>query len=289
MAQTNEELLKILEAHGREFFSSFALPLSSPDSGKRKREEPEEEEWHGIQMSTPRERAGEAEEFEHSDDDFTADSSNVVVFSEQTTNPRSDRLSKVHMRSFMSSKTTKVTSDNVKTTPVDEIEREDERSNVQNDALLHRLIHTQLLSGSLNPELNLTSAQRQKALAGRVLELAGAAKLGKGEKVVIEAERRKDAKSVREGMANKRKEREQQRLEEAKNLGNYHPAIKNVFESSFKSKSSRQRDRGLRMGVGRFHGGYLKLSKDEIKVAGGDSSGSSVNDRMNRAQRSRRR
>lgn len=80
--------------------------------------------------------------------------------------------------------------------------------------MLHRLIHTQLLSGSLNPDLNLTSAQRKKALAGRVLEVAGTAKLGKGEKAVIEAERRKAGKSVREGLASKQKEREKHRLEE---------------------------------------------------------------------------
>ena len=47
-----------------------------------------------------------------------------------------------------------------------------------------------------------------------MLELAGTAKLGKGEKAVIEAERRKAAKSVREGLASKQKEREKQRLEE---------------------------------------------------------------------------
>ena len=46
------------------------------------------------------------------------------------------------------------------------------------------------------------------------MELAGTAKLGKGEKAVIEAERRKAAKSVREGLASKQKEREKQRLEE---------------------------------------------------------------------------
>jgi hypothetical protein len=90
----------------------------------------------------------------------------------------------------------------------------DHSTNVQNDALLHRLVHTKLLSGSLNSELQLTPAQRKKALAGRVLEVSGGVKLGKGEKVVREAERNKAAKRVREGLLDKKKEREKKELEE---------------------------------------------------------------------------
>lgn len=91
-------------------------------------------------------------------------------------------------------------------------------TNVQNDALLHRLVHTKLLSGSLNPELDLTPAQRKKALAGRVLEIAGGSKLGKGEKLVREAERNKAAKRVREGLLEKKREREVKELEEVNSL-----------------------------------------------------------------------
>ena len=93
-------------------------------------------------------------------------------------------------------------------------ERSSDRTNAQNDALLHRLVHTQLLSGSLNPDLGLDPAQRKKALAGRVLEVAGKAKLGKGEKTVRVVERNKAAKFVREGMMKKHKERSQKELEE---------------------------------------------------------------------------
>jgi hypothetical protein len=92
------------------------------------------------------------------------------------------------------------------------------RTNAQNDVLLHRLVHTKLLSGSLNPELDLTPAHRRKALAGRVLELSGGARLGKGERAVREVERNKAAKRVREGIVEKQKEREKQQLEEARPL-----------------------------------------------------------------------
>lgn len=75
-------------------------------------------------------------------------------------------------------------------------------------------MHTKLLSGSLNPNLDLTPAQRRKALAGRVLELTGSVKLGKGEKQVRDAEKKKASKQVREGLSAKQKERDVQQLEE---------------------------------------------------------------------------
>ena len=92
------------------------------------------------------------------------------------------------------------------------------RTNAQNDALLHRLVHTQLLSGSLNPDLELTPAQRKKALAGRIMEAAGKVKLGKGEVAVRKAEHNRAAKHVRDGLFEKQKERQQKELEEVRLL-----------------------------------------------------------------------
>jgi len=82
--------------------------------------------------------------------------------------------------------------------------------------MLHKLVHTKLLSGSLNADLNLTGAQRRKALEGRVLELAGSAKLGKGEHIVRSGEHRRAAKRVREGLADKKQERQKKELEEVR-------------------------------------------------------------------------
>lgn len=92
----------------------------------------------------------------------------------------------------------------------------DRSTNIQNDVLLHQLVHTKLLSGSLNSELELTPAQRKKALAGRLLEMSAGVKLGQGEKVVREAERNKAAKRVREGLLDKKRERGKKELEEAR-------------------------------------------------------------------------
>jgi hypothetical protein len=52
----------------------------------------------------------------------------------------------------------------------------------------------------------------------------------------------------------------------AKNLGNYHPTIKRLFGSSG-SPGSRKRVRGLKMGVGRFSSGMLKLGRREAVLA----------------------
>ncbi|KAK7696643.1 hypothetical protein QCA50_001301 [Cerrena zonata] len=144
---------------------------------------------------------------------------------------------------------------------------------MQNDKLLHRLVHTRLLSGSLNEELDLTPAQRRKALAGRVLEAAGKAKLGKGENTVRKTERNKAAKHIRDGMQVKHKERHEKKVEEAKNMGNYHPAFKSLYDDEEAKHDTRRRDRGLKLGVGSFSGGVLKLRQRDIAaVSGGPSS-----------------
>lgn len=113
-------------------------------------------------------------------------------------------------------------------------------------------------------------AQRKKALAGRILELNGDAKLGRGEKSVRQAERNKASKRIRAGLLEKEKQRQKAQLEEAKNMGNYHRSIKNVFEQP-SEPSNQKRERGLRMGVGKFSGGLLKLSQEDISKAQGRS------------------
>lgn len=80
--------------------------------------------------------------------------------------------------------------------------------------MLHKLVHTKLLSGSLNSELELTPAQRRKALSGRVVELTGDVKLGRGERSVRLAEHNKASKRVREGLMQKQKERRAAQLQE---------------------------------------------------------------------------
>lgn len=148
-----------------------------------------------------------------------------------------------------------------------------------------------------NPdELNLTGAQRRRALEGRVLELAEKTKIGKGGPLVRKVERNKAAKRVRLGIEAKQKARMKQKLDEvrrssscevitvrkvrlkAKDLGNYHPTLKRIFEDEADPRPSR-RDRGLKMGVGRYKDGVLKLSRSEIQSVAGRPSSSHVKER----------
>ncbi|KAF9569022.1 hypothetical protein CPC08DRAFT_757219 [Agrocybe pediades] len=300
MAEAEKErLLKLLEENGRAFLDSFPSvnankkrtqedveTSATPSSKKAKRdaatlEEEEEEEWCGIshRMDGSEDDEDDDEEavesdFEHTDDEFTGGvDEKVVVFSEPVPKKAAapDYVSKAQMKAFMSSKISKISNaSDVNTSKKTKEEEDEERTNAQNDALLHKLVHTKLLSGSLNPEMDMTPAQRRKALAGRILELTGEAKLGKGEKSVREAEKLKAAKRVREGLSQKQQQRREQELEEAKNLGNYHPTLKKVFEASGAGQATRKRQKGLKMGIGKFTNGSLRLGREDIDaVVGG--------------------
>ena len=174
----------------------------------------------------------------------------------------------------MSSKASKVTSSLVDPPPRKDTSDKDSESisDMKKDALLHQLIHTKLLSPSSNPELNLSHSQRNKAVAGRVKEVAGKSKIGKGVVSVRQEEHNKASQKVRTGLQRKKIERDQQKLEEAKELGTYHPSLKRHSELVFSQIHPRKRARGLGMGVGKFQGGVLKLSKEEIAKATGDNS-----------------
>ena len=64
----------------------------------------------------------------------------------------------------------------------------------------------------------MTPAQRRRALEGRVMELASSAKLGKGESIVRDTERKKNSKRVRLGLERKVDEQGQRTLEEVRIL-----------------------------------------------------------------------
>ncbi|KAI0921897.1 hypothetical protein AcW1_004248 [Taiwanofungus camphoratus] len=292
MAETNQErLLRILEARGQQFLGSFASPVTigkrksrgvaeeQRHSRKRKVQE-QYEEWSGFNDHSDQE--GDKLTHEVSDGKplshhGSSQHTNVFVFSDTQPGAGSSsiRPKKAQMKAFMSSKVTKLTQE-IQDSSSEEpsSDKEDELTNAQNDALLHRLVHTHLLSGSTNPDLDMSSAQRKKDLAGRVLEVAGKAKLGKGEGTVRTLEQKRAAKRVREGIALKQKERNQRELEEAKHLGNYHPTLKRLYGTSSEAHfSKRRREKGLKMGVGSFRGGILKLSKDDIDSANGRTRG----------------
>ena len=61
---------------------------------------------------------------------------------------------------------------------------------------------------------------------------------------------------------------------QAKDMGNYHPAFKKLFQDPLEKSTKRNREKGLRMGVGSYGGGVLKLTKHEIQSVQGGPRGS---------------
>ena len=55
--------------------------------------------------------------------------------------------------------------------------------------------------------------------------------------------------------------------DQAKNLGNYHPTLKKVFEMTLSGPATRKREKGLKMGVGKFCNGSLRLSREDVGMA----------------------
>ncbi|KAI9466832.1 hypothetical protein BJY52DRAFT_1111475 [Lactarius psammicola] len=290
MTITDESLLNALRVHGQKFLDSFGAP---EDKGKRrKRMTRGSSESDRATKLAKRETAARSSSVDSSnsaeewtgfgsDEDIGDDAStpvqrpDVIVFSGSATKSSETSFPKVQGKSFMSSKVSQLSDQKpeYRKRDMNGEDEDDEITNKQNDALLHRLVHTQLLSGSLNPELNLTSAQRKKALEGRILEVAGSSKLGQGEKTVRAKERDKASKRVRGGMLEKQKQRREKLVQEAKEMGNYHPASKKLFQDPSEKNTGRSRERGLRMGVGSFGGGTLRLSKQEIEMVQGSPTG----------------
>ncbi|KAG5343058.1 hypothetical protein C0989_000048 [Termitomyces sp. Mn162] len=295
----DQNLLDILQAHGERFLDSFSFPSTKLKSKNKKRKRPDdvsgssipstlektsydEEEWEGIteELADDNDDYSEFESisgmfefrvmysikhFGHEDDELMATGSytdsKVVVFQDVSRSTEQyDSTSNSRSTGFMDDPRT------VREKTKEEID--DERTNAQNDAILHRLVHTKLLSGSLDPDLDMTPAQRRKALAGRVLEVTGAARLGKGETSVRDMDRNKASKRVRDGLKEKQKHRARQRLEEAKDLGNYHPTLKKLFEDA-EALSIKKRERGLKMGVGKFRDGFLHLGQEDFRAVNG--------------------
>lgn len=55
-------------------------------------------------------------------------------------------------------------------------------------------------------------------------------------------------------------------FKQAKDVGNYHPALKQLYEATPAKPDRKNRDKGLRMGVGSFSGGVLKLRRNDISA-----------------------
>lgn len=267
----------MLEKQGQDFLSQFSTfrpqeHITKLDSGNSEHSSvandlEEEEEWLGFSDAF-----SNCDAIPKDSKDYKEDHE-IVIFNDTL----SKKPSIQRKEPFMSSKVSKLKESRHEANFEDD--GTEEESNARNDALLHRLIHTELFSGSLkNEAIIASSAQQRKALTGRVLELRGDAKLGKGEVLVRREERNHASKSVREGLLSKENQRRERALAEAKEAGNYHSSLRKLYHIE-KTDNRRKRERGLSMGVGRYKGGVLRLSAREIRSVEGTDSPSSIKKR----------
>lgn len=149
--------------------------------------------------------------------------------------------------------------------------------------MLQRFIHTKLLTNITASDDDSTPAQRKRNLIGRVEEVAGQVKVGKGEVLTRTSEQNRFSKPIRDGIREKRAKISAARLAEvifqflishccsytsqSKELGNYHPILWKNFEDDLgEVKRYKKRERGLGLGVGRFDKGTLHLSRRDIEI-----------------------
>lgn len=215
----------------------------------------------------------------------------TVVFGGET-KPDADeaRDAKKGWKSFMSSKIDRINTEQAASEKLTSAEEEEEKQLIANDRLLSNLLSTTLFApGSTAASKSGKSDLSSNLTIARILELSasdtqrGGAALGRGwgENELKRQQLAKAPAAIRQGMRKAAGERRDKQREKAKELGTWHPSMKAEYaakgtktEMGMK-KETRKRERGLGMGIGKFQGGVLKLSKGEIgKVNGKARSGS---------------
>ncbi|KAF8605165.1 hypothetical protein BDV93DRAFT_491401 [Ceratobasidium sp. AG-I] len=274
-----DELINMLNSHGKSFLDSFDIPASrstQPKASKKRKRLPQDvPDAKSPEEPVPK-ITKEQQRVVEDPGPSTRRVPDVVVFNERASGS-SQPVARGAGKGFMSSKihhvieapkSMQLTSD-----PGHGSEVEEELSNTKNDKLLHELVHSKLLSNPDAFNVEQGSAKRNRTMAGRLVELADGAKVGQGATSLKAKEQSKHAKRVRLGLKAKAQQREAQALDEAKALGNYHPSIKRNFASSSSGPAKQRRERGLALGIGKFRSGALTLSKDDLRSVQGPPSG----------------
>ncbi|KAJ9478710.1 hypothetical protein PHBOTO_002206 [Pseudozyma hubeiensis] len=206
--------------------------------------------------------------------------------------PDADELkeAKKGWKAFMSSKIDKIgAEDQASVTKLSTAEEEEEKQLVANDRLLSELLSTTLFApGTGNTSKGNSNLSSNDTIA-RIMELSATDSQRKGQAIgrgwgENELKRQQLAKApaaIRQGMRKAAGERRDKEREKAKELGTWHPSLKQAYSNQATAtemglkKENRKRQRGLGMGIGKFQGGMLKLSSQEIsKVNGKSRSGS---------------
>ncbi|ORX39305.1 hypothetical protein BD324DRAFT_619209 [Kockovaella imperatae] len=303
-------MLAALQAHGRVMFGfneplngessaqgALRMATSSDDQGSVD----EDSEGDGEGSS----EGGAADESDESEVEGHSSAVQEVVFAGTSRGRDDASLSKNERRAFLNGKSSKLLGFASGETSTDsgrkrrrdadeDDDDEDDQSNRKLDKTLHEMLLTNLL-----PSSTLSTARRpidkQKAISGRLLELAKYELPGQGSSSLSKASFSTHSAKIRTGIIHARDKREEEARKEAEaaswvrgigtvsgkkkttETGRQRRAGVGVEVGKKKGMESRkdgERDRGLTMGIGKFRNGMLSLSQREIargsaKVSGG--------------------
>ncbi|KAL7415721.1 hypothetical protein BDY24DRAFT_413291 [Mrakia frigida] len=286
----HQAMLRALEAHGRAMFGEVVAPPFGGGKGKGREElldenEDEDEEDEGWDEDDDDEEEeddefgddgedGEEEEEEGGKKKVELASASIgggprlpeIVFA--PAKYQSSESSRADYKAFMSSKASKILADPLaaSSTGSTKVELDTEKANLTLDKTLHSLLLTSLLAPT-------THSSSPRALQGRLNELAGATKLGEGERDVRKKEVGKlgGKNVVGRGMRKVGLQRWQKGEADARERGDtgLQLSTPSIYAPSTVPASSSRRqkdaDRGLSMGVGRFTSGVLKLSQGDLE------------------------
>lgn len=176
----------------------------------------------------------------------------------------------------------------------EEEEEEEEREMLSNDRALSDLLSTTLFAPGVqdskhsNGKPNLSS----NSTLSRLLELSQPSLTdrpksvgrGLGTSLLKAQDLGRMPANMRHGMRQAERDRQAKELEKSKELGLYHQSIKGllgkgaegsdlVLGTRDKDRKDRTRQKGISMGVGRFAGGTLRLSEQDVqRINGGKAS-----------------
>ncbi|KAI9284446.1 hypothetical protein BC943DRAFT_325663 [Umbelopsis sp. AD052] len=175
----------------------------------------------------------------------------VVVFAEAVKKTITG-ASKADYKAFMSSKVSKMEAP-PPPPPKSVKEMEEEEENLAHDRELKELLATSKLLEEYEME-EMSGKERRKFNMNKLESLG--VKKSKPEQRPI---------AMRLGMEKKQKERDEKKLQHAKNIGMYDKSMKHLYAAASKPKERKRRDRGIDSGIGKMQGSTLTLSKTEIK------------------------
>ncbi|KAI8342338.1 hypothetical protein BC941DRAFT_412483 [Chlamydoabsidia padenii] len=177
----------------------------------------------------------------------------VVVFDGSSLHKRPAMESKAAKKAFLSGKANvsdlQVTSPESNTT-TSTSDVEDELENTRKDKELQDLISASKLLEEYQID-EMTGRERRKHMLGKLDTLG-----------FKPAAPEKRSLSMYMGMEAKKKERQQKKLQEAKDTGLYDKSLKHLYVST--KKKQRTRDAGITNGVGRMKGATLTISQQEL-------------------------